>query len=53
VVVTGLVKTTLADVKPGSYIGVTGMPLADGSQKASLSIFFLISAWHRRGFSPV
>jgi hypothetical protein len=34
VVVTGLVKTTLADVKPGSYIGVTGMPLADGSQKA-------------------
>ena len=33
-VVTGLVKTTLADVKPGSYIGVTGMPLADGSQKA-------------------
>jgi hypothetical protein len=34
VVVTDLVKTTLADVKPGSYIGVTGMPLADGSQKA-------------------
>jgi hypothetical protein len=34
VVVTGLVKTTLADVKPGSYIGVTGMPQADGSQKA-------------------
>lgn len=24
VVVTGLVKTTLADVKPGSYVGVTG-----------------------------
>jgi hypothetical protein len=34
VVVTDLVKTTLAEVKPGSYIGVTGMPLADGSQKA-------------------
>lgn len=34
IVVTGLVKTTLADVKPGSYIGVTGMPQADGSQKA-------------------
>jgi Domain of unknown function (DUF5666) len=34
VVVTGLVKTTLADVKPGSYIGVTGMPQADGTQKA-------------------
>jgi uncharacterized protein Veg len=34
VAVTGLVKATLADVKPGSYIGVTGMPLADGSQMA-------------------
>ena len=34
VVVTGLVKTTLADVKPGSYIGVTGLPQADGSQRA-------------------
>jgi hypothetical protein len=34
VIVTGLVKTTLAEVKPGSYIGVTGMPMADGSQKA-------------------
>lgn len=34
IVVTGLVKTTLADVKPGSYIGVTGLPQADGSQKA-------------------
>lgn len=34
VVVTDLVKTTLADVKPGSYVGVTGMPLPDGSQKA-------------------
>jgi hypothetical protein len=24
----------MAEVKPGSYIGVTGMPQADGSQKA-------------------
>jgi hypothetical protein len=34
VIVTSLVKTTLADVKPGSYIGVTGIPLAGGSQEA-------------------
>ncbi len=34
VVVTGLVKATMADVKSGAYIGVTGMPQADGSQKA-------------------
>jgi len=34
VVVNGLVKSSLADVKPGSFIGVTGMPQADGSQKA-------------------
>ena len=34
VTVTGIAKTTMADVKPGSYIGVTGMPQADGTQKA-------------------
>jgi hypothetical protein len=28
------VKASLADIKPGSYIGVTAMPQADGSQKA-------------------
>jgi hypothetical protein len=27
-------KATLADVKPGSYIGVTSLPNSDGSQKA-------------------
>jgi hypothetical protein len=32
--VTALAKASLADVKQGSYIGVTGMPQADGSQKA-------------------
>ena len=41
VVVTGLVKTTLADVKPGSYIGVTGMPWPTVARRRSLSIFFL------------
>jgi hypothetical protein len=34
VAVTGVVKTTMAEVKPGSYIGVTGQPQADGTQKA-------------------
>ena len=32
--VTSLVKASLADIKPNSYIGVTAMPQADGSQKA-------------------
>jgi hypothetical protein len=30
----GVVKATLADVKPGSFIGVGAMPQPDGSQKA-------------------
>jgi hypothetical protein len=32
--VTGLVKASLTDIKPNSYIGVTAMPQPDGSQKA-------------------
>jgi hypothetical protein len=32
--VVGLVKASLSDIKPGSFVGVTGMPQADGSQKA-------------------
>jgi len=32
--VVSLVQASLADVKQGSYIGVAGMPLPDGSQKA-------------------
>ena len=27
-------KAALADIKPGSYVGVSGMPQRDGSQKA-------------------
>ena len=34
VVVVGIAKSALSDVKPGSYIGVSAMPQADGSQKA-------------------
>src|SRR5204863_8183321 len=34
VMVVALVKASLADIKQGSYIGVSGMPQADGTQKA-------------------
>ena len=34
IAVIGIAKTTLADIKQGSYIGVSGMPQPDGSQKA-------------------
>lgn len=38
--ITAMVKATLADIKVGSFIGVTGMPQPDGSQKAiGLHIF--------------
>ena len=32
--IVGIVKASLTDIKPGSFVGVTGMPQADGSQKA-------------------
>jgi hypothetical protein len=32
--VVALTKATLADIKQGSYIGVSGLPLPDGTQKA-------------------
>ena len=34
VVVIGIAKSALADIKPGSYIGVSAMPEPDGTQKA-------------------
>jgi hypothetical protein len=38
--VTAMVKASLADIKPGAFIGVTAMPQPDGSQKAiGLHIF--------------
>jgi hypothetical protein len=38
--ITAVVKATVADIKPGSFIGVTAMPQPDGSQKAiGLHIF--------------
>ena len=32
--VVALIKASLADIKQGSYVGVAGMPQADGSQRA-------------------
>ena len=32
--VVAIVKASLADIKPGMFVGVTGMPQVDGSQKA-------------------
>ena len=34
VAVSGIVKIALADIKPGSYIGISAMPESDGSQNA-------------------
>src|SRR6266496_1435194 len=34
VAIRGVVKASLSDIKQNSFIGVTGMPQADGSQKA-------------------
>jgi hypothetical protein len=34
VMVVALIKASLADIKQGSYVGVSGMPQADGSQRA-------------------
>ncbi|MET0446511.1 MAG: hypothetical protein ABW151_18170 [Pseudorhodoplanes sp.] len=34
VMVTGITKAALSDIKSGDYVGVTGMPQADGTQKA-------------------
>ncbi len=46
VAVFGVVKATLADVKPNSFIGVGATPQADGSQKA---IRVMIFAESQRG----
>ena len=32
--ITAMIKASLADIKPGAFIGVTAMPQPDGSQKA-------------------
>jgi Domain of unknown function (DUF5666) len=32
--IAGFVKASLADIKPGTFVGITGMPQPDGSQSA-------------------
>jgi hypothetical protein len=44
----GVSKATIADIKPGSYIGVGAMPQPDGSQRA---IQVTILAESQRGLS--
>jgi hypothetical protein len=40
VAVFGVVKATVADVKPGSFVGIGAMPQPDGSQKAIRVMIF-------------
>ncbi|MGB6538038.1 MAG: hypothetical protein WBF58_18975 [Xanthobacteraceae bacterium] len=47
--VTAMVKATLADIKVGSFIGITAMPQPDGSQKA-IGIHIFMDA--QRGVVP-
>jgi len=49
----GVVKATLSDVKPNSFVGVGAMPQADGSQKAiQLTIFAESMRGLGEGFRP-
>jgi len=53
VAVFGVVKTSLAEIKEGSYIGVTGMPQPDGTQKAvAVHIFPENQRGAAEGFRP-
>ncbi len=49
----GVVKTALSEIKEGSYIGVTGMPEPDGTQKAvAVHIFPENQRGAAEGFRP-
>jgi hypothetical protein len=51
--VTAMVKAALSDIKVGSYIGVTAIPQADGSQKAiGIHIFMESQRGLAEGFRP-
>jgi hypothetical protein len=53
VAVRGIVRAALSDIKPNSFIGVTGMPQADGSQKAvEIHIFPEALRGTGEGFRP-
>jgi hypothetical protein len=53
VAITDVVKIQKSDIKPGSYIGVSGMPQADGSQKAlAVHVFPEAMRGTGEGFRP-
>ena len=53
ITVIGIAKTSLSDIKQGSYIGVSGMPQPDGSQKAiAIHIFPEAMRGAAEGFRP-
>ena len=53
VVVFGVAKTAMSEIKPGSYIGVSAMPEPDGTQKAlAVHIFPETQRGAAEGFRP-
>jgi hypothetical protein len=53
VVVFGVTKTAMSEIKPGSYIGVSAMPEPDGTQKAlAVHIFPESQRGAAEGFRP-
>ena len=53
VAVFGVAKTSLSEIKPGSYIGVSAMPEPDGTQKAlAVHIFPETQRGAAEGFRP-
>lgn len=53
VAIAGITKIGKSDIKPGSYIGVSGMPQADGSQKAlAIHVFPEAMRGTNEGFRP-
>ncbi len=53
VTVFGVTKATLAEVKPGAFIGVGAMPQADGSQRAiQVTVFAEVQRGLGEGFRP-
>jgi hypothetical protein len=53
VAVFGVVKTSLSEIKPGSYIGVSALPEPDGTQKAlAVHIFPESQRGAAEGFRP-
>src|ERR1700759_4466761 len=54
ITVIGIAKTSLSEIKKDSYIGVSGMPQPDGSQKAiAIHIFPETMRGANEGFRPV